>query len=95
MTKNTNRVSYSKKFQKQLEKAPVEIKEAFLKRRKIFLKEPFHTMLNNYMLIGNYLGSRSINITGDWRAIYSESADKNSETMIVFEFLGTHSELYK
>jgi len=68
-----NKVVYSKKFEKQLRKAPLKIKEAFRKRRAMFAENPFHPQLNNHYLTGTFKGYRSINITGDWRAIYSES----------------------
>lgn len=89
-----SRVDYSKKFQKQLKKAPVEIQEAFLKRRELFLEDPLNPILNNHSLIGAHLGKRSINITGDWRAIYSETEDEEGEISINFHLLGTHSQLY-
>ncbi|OGE71342.1 hypothetical protein A2617_00135 [Candidatus Daviesbacteria bacterium RIFOXYD1_FULL_41_10] len=62
----------------------------FRKRFELFLSNPFHPQLNNHLLTGNYKGYRSINITGDWRALYSEN-----ENSIIFELLGTHSQLYK
>lgn len=83
-------IKYGRKFSKYYDKAPLKIRKAFLKRREIFKKDPFHPQLNNHQLSGNYKGFRSINITGDWRAIYSE--EKN---VITFELLGTHSQLYK
>lgn len=90
-----SRVEYSKQFQKQLKKSSVEIKQAFLRRRELFLEDPLNPTLNNHSLIGNYLGKRSINITGDWRAIYSEGADEEGEEIITFHNLGTHSQLYE
>jgi mRNA-degrading endonuclease YafQ of YafQ-DinJ toxin-antitoxin module len=39
-------------------------------------------------------GYRSINVTGDWRALYSEQ-QQNGKEIIVFEMLGTHSQLYQ
>ncbi len=90
MTKNLGRVSYSRLFQKQLRKAPLKIKEAFRNRRTLFFQDPFHPKLRNHQLTGKYKSYRSINVTGDWRAIYSEHHD-----VIIFEMLGTHSQLYK
>jgi len=95
MTKNINLVKYSRRFEKQIKKAPLEVKITFLKRRKLFLKNHFHPLLNNHILTGEYSGKRSINITGDWRAIYSETKDTKGQTIIIFEVLGTHSQLYK
>lgn len=83
-------IRYGRKFSKYHDKAPLRIRKAFLKRRKIFEKDPFYPQLNNHQLSGNYKGYRSINITGDWRAIYSEQ-----DNVVIFELLGTHSQLYK
>lgn len=94
MNGKSKRIDYDKKFLKQLKKAPLEIKKAFSERFKLFLKEPLHPLLNNHSLIGKYSNSRSINITGDWRAIYSESKDEKEQKIITFHFLGTHSQLY-
>ncbi|MCL4366414.1 type II toxin-antitoxin system mRNA interferase toxin, RelE/StbE family [Patescibacteria group bacterium] len=90
MKKSLSRIDYSKSFDKQLKKAPLSIKIAFRQRLELFIADQFHPQLNNHTLIGKYKGYRSINITGDWRAIYSE--DKN---VVIFELLGTHSQLYK
>ena len=94
MTGTTLRIDYSRKFIKQLKKAPLSIKIAFRDRLSFFLKNPFAPILNNHLLKGRYFNSRSINITGDWRAIYSEVLEKN-EKVAVFLALGTHSQLYK
>lgn len=94
MTESVKRVDYSRQFQKSLKKAPLATKIAFRKRRELFQKDPFHALLNNHSLSGKLKGYRSINITGDWRAIYSEYKDEANNTIIVFEILGTHSQLY-
>jgi addiction module RelE/StbE family toxin len=91
----SKRIEYSKKFDKQLKKAPLEIKIAFRNRLSLFLKNKFNSALKNHTLTGNFKGYRSINITGDWRAIYSENFGKTGEGKIIFELLGTHSQLYK
>jgi len=90
MIKNLGAINYSRRFNKQLSKAPLEIKIAFRNKRELFIQDSFNSQLNNHKLSGKLKGLRSINITGDWRAIYSEY--KGS---IVFEMLGTHSQLYK
>lgn len=94
MNVRISRIDYSKKFNKQLKKAPLSIKIAFRDRLIIFIKNPFAPILNNHFLKGKYLFSRSINITGDWRAIYSEVLE-NKEKVAIFLALGTHSQLYK
>ena len=90
MKKSLSRIDYSKGFNKQLKKAPLSIKIALRQRLGLFIADQFHPQLNNHTLTGKYKGYRSINITGDWRAIYSEEKDAG-----IFELLGTHSQLYK
>lgn len=90
MKKSPGRIDYSKTFDKQLKKAPLSIKISFRQRLELFITNPFHPQLNNHSLTGKYKSYRSINITGDWRAIYSENSD-----VIIFELLGTHSQLYR
>lgn len=95
MLSNIKRVNYTDKFIKDIRKAPAIIREATAKRIEIFLKEPFNPLLNNHRLIGNYKGYRSINISGDWRAIFSEFVNSEGNKIIIFKVLGTHSQLYK
>ena len=90
MRKSPSRIDYSKKFLKQLKKAPLSIKIAFRQKSELFINDPFNSLLRSHALSGKLKGSRSINITGDWRAIYSENKDA-----VIFELLGTHSQLYK
>ncbi|OGK24959.1 hypothetical protein A3A46_00900 [Candidatus Roizmanbacteria bacterium RIFCSPLOWO2_01_FULL_37_13] len=84
-------IDYAPRFIKKLRKTPKKITVAFRERLEIFIKNKYSPILNNHQLTGQYSGLRSINITGDWRAIYKE-IDKNT---IYFVELGTHSELYK
>lgn len=86
-------IKFEKKFNKQYQKADSKIKTAFKARLKLFKDNPLNPLLDNHLLIGNYLGKRSINITGDWRAIYSESEEEGNK-IVVFYLLGTHSQLY-
>lgn len=88
------RVDFTKQFQKQLKKVSVEIKKAFKERLILFRLDRYNSFLNNHSLTGKLLGYKSINITGDWRALYTEYEDIN-DIKIVFESLGTHSQLYK
>ena len=86
------RIDYSKVFDKALKKSPIEIKIAFRDKLKFFTSDKFHPLLNNHALLGKYKGYRSINVTGDWRAVFREF--ENGE-LIYFEIIGTHSQLYK
>ena len=86
------KISYSKKFLKKFQKSPRKIKLAFKKRLTLFVENEYHPSLNNHALLGEYESYRSINITGNWRAIFQKL--KNDE-IVFFIMLGTHSELYK
>lgn len=86
------KVDFTNKFDKQIIKAPLKIKKALRERLELFKDNPFYPLLKNHLLTGDYKGYRSINITGDWRAIYSEHEEGK---LIIFESLGTHSQLYK
>ncbi len=88
-------VRYASKFKRQFNKTEPKIQEAFIARRVLFQKNPLHPLLQNHILRGKYKGMRSINVTGDWRAIYSETRHGHSMRTIIFELLGTHSQLYK
>lgn len=46
-------------------------------------------------LTGKLAPYRSINITGDWRALYSEDVDDEGNKTFIFEALGAHSQLYR
>jgi len=51
---------------------------------RLFEKNPFSKEFNNHSLQGRYKNHRSINITGDYRAIYQPI----DETMVMFVVLG-------
>ena len=85
-------VKFNQRFDKQFHKAPVKIQKAFGKRLDIFILDQFHSLLNNHALKGKYQGGRSINITGDWRAVYQTI---NQGSTAYFIALGTHGQLYK
>ncbi|MEK7161910.1 MAG: type II toxin-antitoxin system mRNA interferase toxin, RelE/StbE family [Patescibacteria group bacterium] len=78
-----------KNFKKEYEKLRPEIKEKFKERRNLYVQDRFNTTLNNHSVDSAYPGCRSINITGDYRAIFKEEND-----IITFLYIGTHSQLY-
>ncbi|MGH7142493.1 MAG: type II toxin-antitoxin system RelE/ParE family toxin [Candidatus Saccharimonadales bacterium] len=84
-------IETTKAFDKQYAKLNVKIKTAFKGRVELFKGNPFNRRLRNHALKGKYLGHRSIDITGDVRALYTTQGD----TIIIFGFIGTHSQLYK
>jgi len=56
----------------------------------MFSKDPFDILLKNHSLSGRYKNYHSINITGNYRAIYKNI----SKDYVIFIKLGTHSQLY-
>ena len=88
-------IKYSTIFKKQYKKAPKQIQDKVKERLKLFVQNPTIAILNNHALTGKFQGLRSINITGDWRAIYSIRVSFKSEREYYFELIGTHSQLYR
>ena len=84
------RFSYSKKFIKQYTKMSIDIKNKFIERQTLLAADFFSPILNNHKLSGEYVGCKSINITGDVRAIFEDLGEDHFE----FIAIGTHSELY-
>ena len=86
------RIDYSKKFIKQLKKSSVVIKKKFRERLALFIQNKKDPILNNHKLKGKFKEFRSINITGDYRAIFQEMENGD---IVIFLLIGTHSELYE
>jgi len=82
-------LSYHKDFKKNYLKLSKRIQEKFDQRILLFQEEEFNPILNNHSLTGKYLGYRSINITGDLRALYQKKGD-----IVVFVSIDSHSNLY-
>lgn len=80
-----------KDFTKDLKKQTLKVKEKTKDRLYIFSYKPLDPILNNHALTGKWQGYRSINITGDIRAIYKQ-IDNNK---VIFIALGSHSKLYR
>lgn len=76
-------------FKKQYNKLTKPQKIRFKERRDIFLQDEFSPTLNNHALKGTYQGYRSINVSGDIRAIYRKNAQN-----VIFVTIGSHSSLY-
>lgn len=55
---------------------------------RLFMDDPFSPLLNNHALQGEVAGLRSINISGDWRALYSLTTDVHGQQVALFEALG-------
>lgn len=83
------RIDYTRSFIKELKAQPVKVQEKFRNRAILFGQNKFYPLLNNHALSGEYRGFRSINISGDLRAVFREDGETT-----VFTCLGTHSQLY-
>ena len=83
-------IETTKAFDKQYAKLNLKVKVSFKRRITLFKANPFDIPLRNHALKGKYLGFRSIDISGDVRALYTTKGD----TIIIFGFIGTHSQLY-
>tara|TARA_Y100000310_G_scaffold212851_1_gene213729 strand:+ start:442 stop:705 length:264 start_codon:yes stop_codon:yes gene_type:complete len=84
-------IEFKRGFQKRYKKISLNIRHQFEDRLRLFSKELYHPMLNNHPLIGDRSGQWSINVTGDWRAIYVF----RGRNTVVFIDIDTHSNLYK
>ncbi len=79
-----------KNFLKQFSKLKEVHKLKVDERLRLFIVNPFDSALNNHALKGKYTGYRSINMTGDLRALYY----KFNKDKYKFMVLDTHSNLY-
>ena len=85
------KIIFHRDFHKRYEKLRRAEQKGTDERIRLFEKNPFHPLLNDHALRHPYEGCRSINITGDLRAIYEEAKPDTAH----FIALGTHPELYE
>ena len=83
-------IVYHKIFLKDYKQLSPTQKEKLEKILRQFFLDEFNPILNNHPLKGKYLGYRSINVTGDLRAIY-----KKINNTALFVTIDSHSNLYK
>lgn len=81
--------SYSRLFIKQAKKLNPEARKKLQERIAMFCENPLSPLLRNHPLKGKYKEYRSIDVTGDIRALYLQ---KDNEA--IFDTVGTHSQLY-
>ena len=84
---------YTKQFIKDVKKAEKRGKN--LEKFKIIANsllsgENLNAIHRDHNLVGNYIGRRECHIESDWLLIY-----KITETHLIFERMGTHSDLFK
>lgn len=83
-------IDFHKHFLKMLDKLPPGIEQKFYERLELFEQSPNHPLLNNHSVDKAYPNWRSMNITGDYRALY----ESRGNGFIIFMKIGTHSQLY-
>ena len=79
-----------KTFDRMFTKLSRRLQLKFLERSGFFLVDPFHTLLYDHELKGKWVNHRSINVSGDYRAVYRQ-LDAES---YLFVAIGTHHELF-
>ncbi|MBZ1356621.1 MAG: type II toxin-antitoxin system mRNA interferase toxin, RelE/StbE family [Candidatus Nealsonbacteria bacterium] len=84
------KIQFHKNFEKQYKRLRKREQRKTQERLELFLENPFDPRLNNHSLKGKYVDYRSINISGDLRAIYKFL----SEEECVFVVIDNHSNLY-
>jgi len=84
------KVILSKNFLKKYRKFK-NIQDQVERRMALFAMAPFEKTLNNHPLSGNREGQRSINITGNYRAVYYPVDPETAH----FIDLDNHNNLYK
>ena len=82
---------FKKRFDKKYERLPEKIRTALDERLRLFADDPFNSLLNNHSLSGPYANHRSINVTGDYRAVFRHITDN----LVEFVIVDTHTNLYK
>ncbi len=84
-------VVFHKRFDKMASKLPPKVKAKMIERITLYSKNPLDRMLRNHALNTPYKGSYSVDITGDYRAIYHLVDGQTA----MFTHIGRHSQLYR
>jgi addiction module RelE/StbE family toxin len=84
------RIDFHRNFNKRFARLPKKQKEQFKLRLVEFVQDPYNPVLNNHGLKGKFQGYRSINVSGDLRAVFIPHNDNHAE----FVDIGSHSQLY-
>ena len=84
------KIKYLPKFKKQFKKLPNIIQNQFQSRMAILINDITNPILKVHPLKGNFAGYWSMNVSGDFRALFYYE----DETIVVFALIGTHSNLY-
>ena len=82
-------IKFHTTFKKKLKKVPSKIQDRFYEQLALFVQDKFSRVLNNHSVDRAYPRCRSINVSGDYRAIFKDHGE-----VIIFINIGTHSDLY-
>ena len=85
-------VLFHRHFRKRFKKLPGKVKDKFDVQLELFYKNVHDERLSNHELHGKYINCRSINVTGDIRAVYRKVGTTTDD--VLFIDIGTHAELY-
>jgi len=83
------KVVFHRNFKKQYRKLPTKVQKQFNVRLAVFLEDPNDPILNIHTLKGNKYAVSSMNVSGDYRALFIQT-----KTRVTFYKIGSHSELY-
>lgn len=84
---------FTKQFDKDIKRAirrGKNVEKFKLIARTLLSGEPVDPIHRDHKLTGNYVGRRDCHIESDWLLIY-----KLEDEFIIFERMGTHSDLFK
>lgn len=84
-------IVFHKNFDKMTAKLTPKVKLKMVERIILFSRNPLDPVLRSHALHAPYRGSYSIDISGDYRAIYQLIDDETA----LFTHIGTHSQLYR
>lgn len=82
-------INFNREFKKRYRSLPPKTKAQALQRIELFKTDPTNPLLRQHPLKGQLAGYRSINISGDMRAVFKRDGDD-----VTFVLIGTHSQLY-
>ncbi|MFH1780496.1 MAG: type II toxin-antitoxin system mRNA interferase toxin, RelE/StbE family [Candidatus Nealsonbacteria bacterium] len=85
------KIRFHNNFERQYRKLMHNAQSQVRKRLVLFSQDEFNPILNNHPLSGKYKGYRSVNITGDIRALYKYQ----NPSICIFVIIDSHSNLYK
>jgi addiction module RelE/StbE family toxin len=84
------KVVIRREFKKSFKKLPIKIRTRFGERLEMLLSQTDPSLLRIHQLSGDKYPLLSMNVTGDYRALFM-----TENNTITFYEIGTHSELYK